>query len=301
MHQRFANCVLFLLGHLVAPVASADTYGSGWYRELQVAVAVEDNVSRSFNPADQFRDTATSLGAGLGYSQNVGEHLRYVLSGYLTLRRQDEFRGLNHIAAALGTEITWQPNSGLEHPWYVSTVDLTHLNYSGSRAREGTLLNAAVSVNRRFGMRTTARLGYRYLDLLFLGKSAIEKQEDAAFDVARHELFVSADYQLAEHIHLVGGYAFQRGDLTSSVSKGSTGVSYDFYTLDPVFQSCSTRPCWPFHAYRPRADVDTWDLGLAFTVAGIDYDLSGRYIAARGDSGKEYPNWIAQFGFIWTF
>lgn len=58
--------------------ATAETYGSGWYRELQVLAGHEDNLSRSFYSGDEISDQALTVSIGGGHSENVRGNARFV-------------------------------------------------------------------------------------------------------------------------------------------------------------------------------------------------------------------------------
>ena len=301
MHRRFANCLLLLLGHFAAPFASADTYGSGWYGELQVTAGREDNVARSYKSVDVLGATVASVGLGTGYSQNIRENLRYVISGYVTYNHHDTFTDLSNIVTSLGASFTWQPTPGYDTAWYQGTFEVSRLDYHNSDAREGYLFIGSASINHRLGMRANGHIGYRYVDLVFLGKDDTGSRRDAAFDIARHELFLGADYQLANRLYLLADYRFQHGGFTSSVSGTTARIAYDAETVDPVFQTCNTLRCTPSYAFRSVANVHSVELGLALSLAGINYDLTGQYIDAHSKGGANYTDWLVKFGMVWTF
>lgn len=293
--------LVLLLSHLPAQFATADTYGSGWYGELELSVGQEENVAHSYKSADVTGDRTVALTLGAGYGSNLGDAVRYVVSGYASWNRHDEFDELDSLALSLGTSLTYQPRGGFKSPWYTATAEITRLEHADSEARDGYLLGGTLAVNRRFGMKSVGRIGYRYQDFEFLSKSDADSTRDAAFDVARHEIFLGADVNLAPRTYLLLEYAFQRGDFTTSVSGWYPGLAYDAWTWDPVFQSCSQDGCTGYYAYRSEADVHVADVGIAFSTGRVDYDLSVRFVHANSDAGVSYDDRIAQAGLIWSF
>lgn len=293
----------FILGHFLADNARAEAYGSGWYREVQLSVGREDNASRSYKSADLTDDIVATASAGLGYSRNYGEQIRYTLSGYLTYNHFDEFEQLSNIGISLGAFFVFQPNPGYRSVWYTSGAEITRLEYKDSDAREGYLLRGHFALNRRFGLSTTGKLGYRYADLAFLEKSDQDKNRHAAFDVARHEVFIGMDFELTSRVFLTAEYSFQHGGFTSTVSGiPDPSVTYDAETEDPAFQTCDdSNRCSSWYAYRSVSDVHGADIGLAFGAGAMSYDLSARYFDAEGEGGTRYRDWVIQFGLIWTF
>ena len=298
--KRVSLIAMAVLAHLTPLSASAEAYGSGWYRELQVTVGQEDNVARSYQDDDVFDDLITTASFGLGYSRKLGRGLQYVAGGYLSHTEHDEFDALSHTAISLNGSLIWQPGTGFDSPWYRISGEVTRLSYPDSEAREGYLATAGVSINRRFGMRAVGRAGYRYLDFIF-DKDDAASNRDAAFDVARHEVGIGLDYLVAGDTWLVLDYAFQHGGFTASSSISPGEIDYEAETEDPAFEACSIIRCVPFYAYRDITDVHTAEIALVFPLLGFDVDLSARYIDARTDGGIDYNDWIAQAGIVWTF
>ncbi len=301
MKTRLITIFTLLLAHFWPQFASAETYGSGWYRELQFTVGYEDNLSRSSQDVDTRSDSVASASVGFGYANKVGDRLQYVVAGYLTYSHQQDTEALRSLTSSIGTTLVWQPDNSYSAPWYRFDANLARLDYKNSEAREGYLADARVSINRRLGARMVGRFGYGYHDLVF-NKSDADANRDAAFDVARHELFVGADFNLGGRVYLVGEYSYQHGGFTGSASGNlPTGVKYDAETIDPAFESCSALICTPFYAYRSVTDLHMIDLGVAFSLGGLNYDVSGRYLDGRSDNGASYSDWLMQFGVIWNF
>lgn len=283
-------------------VAKAEAYGSGWYRELQVGIGYEDNISRSFLASDEVSDETARVSIGGGHSQKVGDNAQLVLYGYIALTRHSEYDDLNNIATTLGGNYTWQPNPGFDAAWYRADVSATNLKYENSDAREGVLFQGDLSVNKRFETRSTWHLGYRYNDLVFLGKTHVEEDRDAAFDTATHEVYLGLDYEIRRSIYLYGEYAFQRGGAWSNLSFSAGIVQYDAETIDTVFDECGDDPrCQPRYAGRIENDTHRLNLGVAFPLGSANIDVSAVYYDAEGDNGREYKNWYASIGLIWNF
>lgn len=299
--RTFAICLVILLAHVPARYASAEPYGSGWYQEVQLAIGYEDNLSRSYKAVDVTDDAVISAGAGLGYTNKLRDNLQYVVSGYITYNKRDKFDALSHLATSIGGEITYQPDPQFDSIWYTAEARVTRLDYRDSDAREGYLADVGVSINRRIGMSWNGHVGYRYHDLIF-DKPDADALRDAAFDVARHEVFIGLDHQLSNNLFLVTEYSFQHGGLTSSTS-GTTNPALASRpsTEDAAFETCTVLLCSSFYAYRSVADVHGLDIGIILNRTSVSYDLSARYYDARADGGTRYKDWIVQFGMIWYF
>lgn len=300
-NRWLSTFLLVLLGHVPAEFASAETYGSGWYREVQFCVSREDNTSRAYRSADRISDTVSTASVGLGYSGKFRDTGQFILSGYLAYNRHATVSDISNLAASLGARLLWQPTPGYDHPWLDTGVTVARLDHRDSEARDGYLLEADAAVNRRLGMHATGRLGYRYHGYGFPQKSYMEKVRDAAFDTTRHEIFVGVDYQLDTDVYLVGEYAYQRGEFTSGISGMSPMMTYAATTRDAAFERCSMATCPNWWAYRSDGHAHALDLGLAFSARGIDYDLSSRYYSVSSEGGRRYHDWFLQFGAIWNF
>lgn len=282
---------------------TAEPYGSGWYRQLQLGVGHEDNISRSFYTPDEVSDEIVSVSLGGGNSQKVGDNAQLVFYGYLSMSSHSEYEDLDNLGISLGGTYTFQPNPGYNSVWYHADVSATVLKYDNSDAREGVLFRSDLSANRRLGTRTVGHLGYRYIDLVFIGKTSREEDRDAAFDTATHEVYLGIDYQLQQNIFLYTEYAFRQGGTWSNASFSAGVVEYDAETIDPVFDECDANNlrCQPRYAGRTKSDVHRFNTGLAFPLGPMNVDLSAIYYDAEGDNGQEYKDWFVNLGLIWNF
>lgn len=300
--QKFIICLLVLLTQSFAGPANAEVYGSGWYREVQASVAHESNLSRGYGPYQKITDTVTSLTIGAGYAGMASDHLRYTLSGYAGYSRHEAVGGLSRTSLAFAGSMIFQPNLRYENLWYSTAINLRRLNYRDSAARDGYQADGVLSVHRRLGMGAVGRLGYRYIKHLAADRSTAQALDRAVFDVARQQLFIGVDYTLADAVYLVAEYAYSRGDLTHSApGPNDPDFAYSVRTSDPVFDRCNLATCPQWWAYRSAARVQSLDLGLVTSLAGINYDLSARYAAVRGNGGGQYANWSLQLGAVWDF
>jgi len=300
--QQFITCLVVLLCQSFAGLANAEVYGSGWYREVQASVAHESNLSRAYGPYQKITDTVTSLTIGAGYAGMASDHLRYTLSGYAGYSRHEAVGGLSRASLAFAGSMVYQPNLRYENLWYSTAFNLRRLDYRDSAARDGYQADGALSVHRRLGMGAVGRLGYRYIKHLAADRSAARALDRSVFDVTRQQLFIGADYTLADAVYLVAEYGYSSGDITHSApGSNDPGFSYSVRTPDPVFDRCRLATCPQWWAYRSAAKVQSLDLGLVTSLAGINYDLSARYADARGNGGGHYTNWSLQLGAVWDF
>ncbi|MEX0942747.1 MAG: hypothetical protein WD002_09395 [Pseudomonadales bacterium] len=292
--------LLLLLAHFLANNASAAPYGSGWYQEIQASIGYEDNVARSYRAVDDTDDVVSSVAAGIGYSSKVRENLQLVWSGYIAYNHHDEFDKLNNITTSLGLSLAYQPNTSFDSHWYESTIQVSRLDYKDNDAREGYLVTGDASINRRLGMMTTGRIGYRYTDLVF-DKTAAQKNRDAAFDVARHEIFIGIDRSLSDRLSAVAEYGYQHGGFTWSVSGSPNPLFYEVASKDSAFSTCTSGGCDNWMAYRSVVDIHMIDVGLAYSLDLVNFDLSARYYRAGGSAGPNYSDWLIQIGALWNF
>ncbi|MEK9870902.1 MAG: hypothetical protein VW831_14325, partial [Gammaproteobacteria bacterium] len=160
---------------------------------------------------DELSDQALTVSIGGGHSENVRGNARFVMFGYISATRQEEFTDLDRLATSAGILYTVQPNPGYGTVWYRSKASATLLNYRDSDEREGLLLQGDVSVNKRLTTSTIGRIGYRYNDLMFVGKSGSEEDNDAAFDTAVHEIYFGFDHQLSSRLSTYAEYAYRDG------------------------------------------------------------------------------------------
>ncbi len=284
-------------------VGKAEPYGSGWYGELQASVGYEDNISRSFYSGDEESDEIISVSLGGGHSQKVRNNGQIVFYGYLAFNKHNNFSDLDNLAATLGASFTHQFNPGYNSTWYVTDFSATVLRYDDSEAREGVMFNGDLSVNRRLGSRATWRLGYRYNDLVFLGKTSTEETRDAAFDTATHELYLGLDHQVRRNVFVYGEVAFRRGGAWSNVSFNAPLAQYDQETIDRVFDRCSVDDlrCQPRYAGRVESDIYRLNVGVAFPFKAVNMDISAVYYDAKGDNGRSYKDAFISAGLIWNF
>ncbi len=302
---RLFQRALLLMSLVQIPLASAEIYGSGWYGELQAAYGYEDNISRTYK-TDGASDEIATLSLGGGYLNKLGENAELVLSGYVIYADHQEFEALDTFGVSLGAEFTYQPVARFDAPWYNIAVTATNLSYRDSDPREGVFVDADVSINKRLNTSLIGHFGYRYKDLVFINKSSAEEENDAAFDVDSHELYLGLDLVLKSSVYLFAEYAYRHGDIRSTVSGGaqaSPGDGYDAITMDTVFDEPCTMPagCEPGYAYRTRGDTQLAELGVSFPWLSARMDLTARYFDARGENGTDYQDWLIKVGLLWTF
>ncbi len=302
MSKRLGQFIVSgILLALMSSPALAEAYGSGWYGEIQASYGHEDNISRTYK-SDEVNDEIASISIGGGHSRKIGENAQLVLSGYLIYNKHDEFDALDLFAVSLGADYTIQPDVSFDSPWYNVKLNATNLEYSDSDPREGVLVDADLSVNKRLRPYLTGHLGYRYRDLVFVNKSSAEEEEHDAFDTDSHEIYIGLDYQVRQFVFLFTEYSFRHGDVVSTVSGGlSTGDDYDAQTQDPIFDPPCTRRCTFSYAYRTRGDTHLGTIGVAFPFMTVNFDLAASYYRAESDNGKKYKDWLVKFGALWNF
>ena len=287
-----------LLVSFGAPVCSATSYyGTGWYRQLQLSIATDNNASRSEASSDRLTDSIGTARFGLGYSNTIGDAGKLILGGYLGYSNHGKIDGLSNFAATLQVRYIFQRLPGFDHPWYDTSISITRLDIHGGSTRDGYLIDGSASINRRLTGSLTGRIGYRYHDMTFIGKGAAEREADKAFDVSRHEAFVGADYEVVSNIFAFAEYSYQWGSFTTSnpgaLLPGSNG--YTGSTLDTAFGNST------WWAYRYQGKLQGMYFGLNVSLDKIDIEVSVRHWHARSDSGKSYPERYLQFGATWSF
>lgn len=281
----------------------AEAYGSGWYREFQASYGHEDNITRTYE-SDTISDEIVSISLGGGYLRKYGDKAQLVLSGYLIYNQYRQWNALDHFGVAIGAYYKVQPKLAYNAPWFEFKLNATDFSYDDSEPREGVLVTAEMSADRRLLTALNGHLGYRYKDVVFSGKSSAEKKAHQAFDTDAHEIFLGLDYLVGDSIYLFGEYAYRQGDIRSTVSAaGAKGVThvYDAETLDTIFDPPCTRRCSKGYAYRQEGDTHLTSLGIAFPVGRVAMDLSVNFSDAKGDNGKSYRNVISKLGLVWNF
>ncbi|MBT4492038.1 MAG: hypothetical protein HOC70_02270 [Gammaproteobacteria bacterium] len=285
----------------LSSTARADAYGSGWYGELQASYGHEDNITRTYH-SDELSDEIASVSIGGGYSRKIRDNSQLILSAYLIYNRHRDWEALNSFGVSLGLDYTIQPRMSYNAPWYNIKLTATNLEYKDSNPREGVLVNADLSVNKRLTTALTGHLGYRYKDLIFVGKSDAEEKNDTAFDTDSQEIYLGLDYAIGISVYFFGEYAYRHGDVRSTVSGGlATGDKYDAETIDNVFDPPCTRRCNWSYAYRQKGDTQLATLGVAFPVKKVYVDVAASYFEAKGDNGKTYEDWLIKLGLLWNF
>ena len=280
---------------------SAQSYGSGWYRELQATYGYRDNIARTYL-SDERSDKVTSLSLGGGYSQKVGSNAQLTLSGYLMYNKHREWDALDNLGVSVGLNYIFQPTLSYDAPWYIFTFTATDFTYRESDAREGLILNSEFSTNKRISTEATAHIGYRHQNMVFIGKSSAQKRSDAAFDTSSHELFVGLDLLVQQSKYLFVEYAYRNGDIRSTVSGGlRSNEDFDASTIDPVFDGNCTTPCEPGYAYRQEGNVQLGTIGITFPLDSVSLDLTANYYSAKGDNDRSYEQWAIKLGFVWNF
>ncbi len=307
---RFLSGILVCLA-IATPLNSyAQAYGSGWYGELQFSYGREDNISHTYKSADRVDDLVAGITVGGGYSQKLGPSGQLIFSGYVTANRHQDYDALNNVATSIGADYIFQPNAGYSAVWYNFTVNATNLEYEDSDPREGVLVDVDLGIHKRLSTRITGRAGYRYHNFFFVGKSGAEEKNDAAFERQADELYIGADLELTPSIYLFGEYTYREGDTVSTITPATgpsttTGAVFHTYpaeTIDTIFDPPCTRRCLFSYAYRQNSTVHLLDLGVAFPIKMLNFDVAASYVRGEGDvNHKIYDNWMVKIGAIWSF
>jgi len=293
--RTFATPLLFLSVCFPFGDAAATPYTSGWYKELQLSIAHESNVSHSWRSADALSDQAVSLSLGGGYAPTPHRNSRLVFRGYLTWTRHNEFNATDSLAPSIGVSWTAQPSAGFSNVWYNMTTDLTRFIYRDNDVREGTLFAVEAGANKRITSRSIGHLGVRHDR--YLPDDAIE---GAAWDTLNDEIYLGVDIELTRKIWLFGEYAYRRGDFTYRMAGvPGMGARYRGKSRDTAFDRCPG--CIPWYAYRQHADSHKLQAGLVFAFDKVSLDLSGRYYDARSEHRQKYDNWMLQLGLVKRF
>ncbi|MEM7363665.1 MAG: hypothetical protein AAF525_06550 [Pseudomonadota bacterium] len=291
----------WIIAQLTPHFAVAEIYGSGWYGELQLSAGHEDNLSRSYKDEDLLDETSATITIGGGYATKIGQRMQLISGAYVGYTDRQNVSVLSNTAVSLGSELIYQPSNAYDAPWYIASLDVTRLEFEDSDARDGYVFSGDLGMARRLTMRSTARIGYRYSDFVFVGKDVADERRHAAFDTAYHELYVSADMRLASNLGLIVAYSRRHGGFTSSVSGSpDPNAGYEAETADHAFETCVNNRCDPWYAYRAVADTDIIDVGLVFAMAGATFDVSIRHLTADA-APQRYDNTLVQIGTIWNF
>ena len=88
------------------------------------------------------------MSIGGGHSENVRGNARFVMFGYISATRQEEYTDLDRLATSAGILYTVQPRPGYDTVWYRSEASATLLHYRDSDEREGLLLHCLLYTSR---------------------------------------------------------------------------------------------------------------------------------------------------------
>lgn len=300
--RSFAIILSTLFLFSVSARCLGDVYGSGWYREVQISYEHEDNVSRSYKDEDQVSDTVSTISFGAGHLRKLGLSGQWIVSGYVSYNDHNEYDDLDSLAVTGGFNWIHQPSAGYGTIWYGVIGNATILRYRKSEAREGVFFDLDLNVNRRLGTRMVGHLGYRYTDVVFLGKNEDERLRDAAFDTAGSEIYLGVDAEIAPSVFLFAEYGFRHGGLTSTVSGSiDPDVDYQAETNDAVFDECNGDLCSFRYAYRVVSDMHKVNIGIAFPLRQVNVDFTASYYDAESDGGTQYQDWTIKLGLVWNF
>lgn len=298
--SRLLPALFGIAVYLTAQYAGAEAYGSGWYGEVQLSLGHEDNVPRAYADADMREDVISTASLGAGYVNKLGRRLHYEGGGYVSYSHHRETGDLSSTAISLENTLIWQPGSSWQGPWFHLTGDFTRIRFENSSARDGNALNVALGVNRRLGMRATARAGFRYLD--YSPDGGIDPLTNkAVFDIERREWFAGADIMLGQGIHLTVDVSRANGDLAASSTTPSRKDNYAATVRDPALDHCTDGSCPSFYVYRFPADIAQIEAGILFNVFSVDLEFSATRLKAKGKDGLTYRDHILRVGVIRTF
>ena len=290
--QRISTSIILLAALLFAPCALAKPYGSGWYGEVRAAIGHDSNLSRGLGGDYARTGTVASLALGGGFSRMIRENAELILSGYLRNDRYSAYSKLDNVSASLGARYIVQLTPGYAHPWFDTSLNLTHIELRGDQPRDGNLVEFRTSVDKRLAELVTGRIGFAWHG--FNGRGD-------AFQTARREWFVGGDYAFSSKLTATLEYGYAAGSFSMSLPGHYTSAAYTGMSVDPVFGDCSSGTCTGWYAYASKGNLQKLDAGIVLSAGRLEYDFTMRTYNAHSDSGRHYRDTWVQLGAIFTF
>lgn len=285
------HTVVLLLLALGASRVAADAI-----LDVQAGILYDSNLSRAQLAHDIKADTA--LQAALAWGRFVplagGFSVRATLdtAGEVYTR----YSGLDNLSLGGSVGLRHKFGLGAFAPWLSASGAAARLDYR-SALRDGWRYEAGVATGKRLTEAWDLGLDFRYTHRTAdQRRSVVPGFSGAVFDLQSHQLSVHSDHTLTEHVSLLAGYDYRRGDIASTTLRNFTVfTNSDAIAPDTAFGDETV-------GYRIHGVTRAWRLGLSYALGPSNsLNLRAERWTSRASGGLDYTNTLAGATYVHAF
>ncbi|HEY8084079.1 MAG TPA: hypothetical protein VIE69_00580 [Methylophilaceae bacterium] len=230
---------------------------------MELSASHDDNVSRAEAGADIKSDNIVGLGINIQRAWLLTPTSGILLRSHVKFDQYQHYDDLSHITANAGVDYRFQPMVGYSAPVFDVGTTLERYAYSNSDIRDGTALQADVSVSSHITDR-----------IKLLGGVGTEKRwadQGEIYVWQRDRIYAGAHYRFSSTATLYANVSRSDGDQVFTSSPNlALFLESKAVTNDPVFGAR--------RAYRVDATADVFELGDSIAISGeTTLDIGVRY------------------------
>lgn len=217
----FWTSVMFFAGLLVWPHPVAAEWVE-WIADAKVGITYNDNVNQTFFKDEKESSTAGTPFFSIGRYSQLTDFTRLRITTDLEASVHKEFELLNYYSAGLMLTMKHKLGIGPNVPRLGAHVSATTENVRDN-ARDSSIYNIGLMVEKRFTPRLDVRIGYDYdirngKDGELTMKNIMHDPviDTDVFDQKKHTLSFIGNYLVINNVLMTAGYSYMRGDFIST-------------------------------------------------------------------------------------
>lgn len=253
--------------------------------DVDLGYRFDDNLNRGETTRDQLSDQAIEAGFSAGYSQMLTPNSGIRLTGNLRLVDQDRYDDLSHLVTGVDLRYRIQPVAAYTAPWIQLAAGYEHQRFRDSEIRDGDLMQAELTLGKRFTDRIGTRAGYR--------REWRDARDTEVFEWQRRALFLGLDYRLDGDATLYLDLSRLDGELVFTATPNPRYRRHaKAISDDPAFGAR--------RAYRLESRASQFELGFNLPLgASSALDIGVRYFDAEAEGGTTYED--TQLSASWRY
>jgi hypothetical protein len=298
---RIAGCVPAQVCLLLLLFANAPVTVAAWFIDSGLQLEYNNNLANAELDVDIVEDTALLLSLVPGYYLQLDDYSGLSLSAGLDAAKQNDYPGLDNLAAGLNASLRRKFGLGPDVPWSRLSISVARIDFDDQK-RDGWKYLAGIAAGKRIGQRWDVQINY-----LFERRRSDEVEDipslasnrgifGNAYDVDSHSLSATGIFTINVDWALALAYTRRMGEVWSTTLRNSEIFqASDAITPDPVFGADR-------FAYRIDADSNIFRFGINRGIGNhLSAELGYTYRDSKAKGGLAYTNSLLQFRLNYTY
>jgi len=221
---------MFFSGLLVWPHPVAAEWVE-WIANPKVSIANNDNINQTFFRDEKRSDTAGTPFVSVGRYYQLTDYTRLRLTTDFEAGVHKEFELLNYYSAGLMLTIWHKLGIGPNVPRLNTHASATTKNVRDN-ARDSSIYNIGLNVEKRFTPRLDVRIGYDYdvrdgKDGEITTKNTMFGVDTDVYDLKSQTLSFIGNYLVTNDVLITASYSYKRGDFISTCELDKFDIVWD--------------------------------------------------------------------------